>query len=403
MDLLGLGLTFLAIILLLVLRRPLYQAILGGLAVMAVFYQIAPLEIVWQAGHVLADFHGSMAILISLYLITYLQQMLEARSQIRLAQQDLNGLFHNRRVNAAVAPLFIGLLPSAAAMILCGDIVKDATEGYLEPKEQAFVTSWFRHIPESSLPTYASVLLMANLSGVPLPQFMVGMIVPILVLALLGYWPYLRRLPRDPGTPRSEYRGRDAIHLFQHLWSLLTILALILICGLPIVPAILLVILASIFVYQFRASELLHMLCSAFEVKLLLNTFLVLVLKEFIAYTGALKLLPELLSALPIPTYLIFALIFFVGGIISGTSGIIAMGTPMTFAALNGGMPFMVLLMCMCHAASQVSPTHVCLVVASDYFHVSLGGLIRKTLPLALAFCLLMIGYYNLLLVLEIK
>ena len=47
--------------------------------------------------------------------------MLEARSQIHLVQQDLNWLFHNRRVNAAGVPLFIGLLPSAAAMILCGD------------------------------------------------------------------------------------------------------------------------------------------------------------------------------------------------------------------------------------------------------------------------------------------
>ena len=58
----------------------------------------------------------SLSVLISLYFITYLQQMLEARSQIKLAQQDLNGLFHNRRINAACAPLFIGLLPSAAAM-----------------------------------------------------------------------------------------------------------------------------------------------------------------------------------------------------------------------------------------------------------------------------------------------
>ena len=70
---------------------------------------------------------GSLSVLVSLYLITYLQRMLEARSQIHLVQQDLNWLFHNRRVNAAGVPLFIGLLPSAAAMILCGDIVKEAS------------------------------------------------------------------------------------------------------------------------------------------------------------------------------------------------------------------------------------------------------------------------------------
>ena len=64
-----------------------------------------------------------------------------------------------------------------------------------------------------------------------------------------------------------------------------------------------------------------------------------------------------------------------------------------------GGMPIMVYLMCITHAASMVSPTHVCLVVASDYFHVTLGELVRKTLPVSLAFCALMTVYYNILLI----
>ncbi len=137
---------------------------------------------------------------------------------------------------------------------------------------------------------------------------------------------------------------------------------------------------------------------SAFEKKMLGNMFLVLVLKEFIAYTGVLALLPEAMSSLPLPAYLIFAILFFVATIISGSTGAIAMGTPLAFAAIPGGAPFMVYLMCITHAASQLSPTHICLVVASDYFHVSLGDLIRKTLPLSLIFCVIMTIYYQILL-----
>lgn len=398
MGLLYLGIVLLVIIGLLALRRPLYQAILGGLTVTALLWKMPPAAWLRQTAAVFYNW-SALSVLVSLYLITYLQRMLEARSQIRLAQQDLTGVFHNRRVNAVGAPLFIGLLPSAAAMILCGDIVKEATDGYLKPNEQAFVTSWFRHIPESTLPTYTGVLLMANLAGVPLGNFMIQMIVPMLVLGVLGYFPYLHRLPKDPGTPRSKNRGKDALHLLCHLWTLLAILLLILVGKLSVVPAVAIVIVVAVFVYRFRPKELLPMLRSAFETKLLLNTFLVLVLKEFIAYTGVTETLPDTLSALPIPAYLIFALLFLVGGIISGTSGIIALGTPLAFAAIQGGgTPLMVMLMCMCHAASQISPTHICLVVASDYFHVTLGELIRKTLPVALLFCVLMIGYYRLLL-----
>lgn len=396
MGLVYLCLVFLVIVLLLAIRRPLYQAIIGGILVVICLYRVPLLEIPGQILNVFTHW-SSCSVIVALYLITYLQRMLETRGQIKLAQQDLDGLFHNRRINASVAPLFIGLLPSAAAMILCGDIVKDSTEGYLTPKEQAFVTNWFRHIPESTLPTYSSVLLMVSISGVPLPKFMLGMIIPMLILALIGI-PFLRKIPKDPGTPPSENRWKDILHLLQHLWSLLLILVLIIAFKLSVVLAVLIVIAIAAVVYRFHPKDLFAMLRSAFEVKLLLNTFLVLILKEFIAYTGVLETLPQTLSVLPIPTYLVFVLIFFIGGIISGSTGIIAMGAPLAFSAIDGGMPLMMLLMCISHAASQISPTHVCLVVASDYYHITMGDLIRKTLPYTLLFCVLIVLYYNILL-----
>ena len=174
-------------------------------------------------------------------------------------------------------------------------------------------------------------------------------------------------------------------------------MVLILAFNIQVVPAVLIAVAAAAIIYRFKLRDLGKMLISAFEIKLLLNTFLVLVLKEFIAYTHVLELLPQALSVLPIPGYIVFSLLFFLGGIISGTNGIIALGTPLAFAALDGGMPLMVLLMCMSHAASQISPTHVCLVVAADYYNITLGELVRKTLPWALLFCLLMLGYYNIL------
>lgn len=142
MDLFKLILLFVVIIFALWIKRPLWQAVTAGLIVLAAAYQISPFKWPKLIANVFIDWN-SFSVLLSLYLITYLQRMLEARSQIELAQQDLNGLFHNRRINAAGAPLFIGLLPSAAAMILCGEIVKDTTDEYLKPVEQAVVTSWF--------------------------------------------------------------------------------------------------------------------------------------------------------------------------------------------------------------------------------------------------------------------
>lgn len=396
-QLIKLGGVFLVIVLILWWKRPLYQAMMAALATSVLLYGIAPVEWLRMLWRVCTNW-SSMSILVTLYLITFLQRMLEKRSQLKLAQEDLNNIFHNRKINAAGASFFIGLLPSAAAMIICGDIVKNATQGYMNNTEQAFTASWFRHIPESSLPTYSGVLLMCTLSGVPLSQFLVGMIVPVIVLIFLGYVYDLRKLPSyiptDGLTGRSHHAGR----LLRHLWTLLAILLLILLFHFPVEAAVLVVIAAAVLYYHFSRNELQPMVRSAFEMKLIGNTFLVLVLKECISYTGVFELLPVVLGQLPIPLYLIFAILFFLGGIVSGTNGIIALGTPMAFAAVPGaGMPFMVLLMCMCHAASQISPTHICLIVVTEYFDISLGALVRKTLPVSLVFGLLMIGYYQIL------
>ena len=399
MSILFLGIVFATIIILLAFKRPLWQAILGGLVAIVLLWRMPVVAILGQTARVFGIW-SNLSVILALYVITYLQRMLEARGQIKLAQKDLNGIFHNRRINAAGAAMFIGLLPSAAAMILCGDIVKDATEGYLEPKEQAYVTSWIRHIPESTLPTYSGVLLMANISGLPMGKFIVGMIVPVIVLFVLGYYPYMRRVPKDPGMPKSENRLRDLGNLFCHLWTLLVLIALILIFKMNVVTAGVIVIALGLVIYKFSAHDTVRMFKSAFEKKLLLNTTLVLVLKEFISWTGILQALPEMMAGMPIPPYLIFALIFFMGGIISGASGVVAMAAPLAFAALEGTVPLMILFMCMAHGASLVSPTHVCLVVAADYFHVSMGELIRKTIPSSLIFCALMLLYYNILVLL---
>ena len=200
MDLLKLAVLFAVIIWMLWRKRPLWQAISAGLLALALLYQISLFQ--WPA-LVFGVFQntGSLDILNSLYHNTFLQRMLESLQQLRYAQSDLNNLFHNRRINAAGAPMFIGLLPSAAAMILCGDIVKEATQDYLEPKEQAFVTSWFRHIPESTLPTYASVLLMANLANVSLNDFLPRMLIPIAVLVFILIFIVYTKIPARPKVP----------------------------------------------------------------------------------------------------------------------------------------------------------------------------------------------------------
>ena len=395
-ELIYFAVVFLVIIGILAFKRPLYQAISGGLIVCILLYRIPPKQILICMSNVFTEW-SSLSVLISLYLITYLQQMLIGRNMIKAAQNDLNDLFRSKRASTLSTSFFFGLLPSAASTIFLGDIIKDSTKEHLDVYEQAFVTSWYRHIPESFLPTYSFILLFATLADVNIAEFIACMIVPIIVMFLVGYHPYITKLPKASNAPASGTSKKEAfIHLIQHMWPIILILVLIIGLDLSVVASALISIAVTILVHRFRMNELVPLTKTAFEVHMLVSSFLCLVFKEFIEYADVLKLLPEALSGLPIPTYLIFALMFFIGGFVS-TSGIIAIGAPLAFSTLPGGAPLMMMLMSICHAANQLSPTHICVVLAAEHFDIPLGTLARRVAPRALIFCVFVILYYNVL------
>ena len=71
---------------------------------------------------------------------------------------------------------------------------------------------------------------------------------------------------------------------------------------------------------------------------------------------------------------------------------------PLAMAAIPGaGMPLVVLLSTCAYLAMQISPTHICLDIIVEHFHITMGGLIRRTLPVISILLVISIGYYLLL------
>ncbi len=396
--LIKLAAVFAVIVVFLLFHKPLNLACLGGLVVFALLFKVPAAECFRLAWKALSTW-SSLSVVVSLFLILFLQQIMSRRHLIEQAQEDLNNLFHNRRVTVIGAPMFIGLLPSAGALILAGDIVKRNTDGYLDAEDQAYITTWIRHVPESIMPTYPCVLLLAEIAGVPLGTFLPFMLIPSVVLVLLGYFPFLRKIPREPVSTANVSRGEAALGLIKHLWPLLLTIGLIIAFNMDTALSLLISIVIGLAVYRFSWTEIKDIARQSLDVKLMLNTYLVLVLKEFIAYSGVLQVLPDVLSNLPIPTYLVFTLMFMIGSFISGSTGMVAMGAPLAFAALQGtaALPLMILLNCVNHAVTQLAPTHICIVIAADYFKVELWAVIKKSIPRAVVFMLFAIGYYQVL------
>ncbi len=393
MDLLKMAVIFILIIAAIKFKKPLYIAIFAGLAGACVLYGIGPVQAVKIMGLAVIS-PVTVMLVLSFYSITFLQRMLEKREQLILAEQSLIGLFNSRRVNAMMAPFIIGLLPSAGAVLIAAPIVDNAGGEHISQEDKTFITSYFRHISEAFLPTYSSIILALQLSGVDMTAFVLGMLPLAVVLFFLGYFSYVIKIPVNTGLPAADDKVAHLRNLGRSIWTIAATIALILVFKFQVHIAVGLIIALYFLIGKFTWQEIRPMFITAFESKLIVSTVVIMMFKDILTYTGVINRLPETFALLPVPPVVIFALVFLFGTIVAGTQAIIALGIPLAFAAMpNGGLALMVLLMSMSYIAMQVSPTHICLALVTESFKTSFLDLVKRTIPVMLWFLVILSGY----------
>lgn len=393
MDIFKLILIFACIVVIMKLNKPLYLSIFAGIVSTIILYRINPFQgiklIVSGATNI-----QTINLVIAFYTITFLQRMMEKRGHLLLAEKSLSRLFNSRRVNAMIAPFIIGLLPSVGAVLIASPIVDNAGGEYITREEKTIVTSYFRHISESFLPTYPSILLAMNLTGVDMTGFVLGMLPVVVILFLLGYIFYVKKIPKETGLERSNNKVEDVKNLVIALWPIAITIIIILSLKISVHLAVIPVIIISFILNKFNYKEIRPMFKSAIETKLIITTIVIMSFKEVLTFTGVIERLPDYFKLLPIPSVVVFALIFFFGTIVAGSQAIIVLTIPLAYATMpNGGLALMIILMSMAYIANQVSPTHICLAVVAEHYGVSFIDLVKKTIPIIISFILIVSMY----------
>ncbi|BBA50354.1 hypothetical protein FV113G1_07010 [Fusobacterium varium] len=400
MDIVKLVIIFTGIVFFIKLKKPLYISILAGAIISIILYRI-PIATSLQLAVKSCTSRDTISLVLAFYTITYVQRMMEKRGHLLLAEKSLDNIFNSRRINAMIAPFVIGLLPSAGAVLIAAPIVQNASGDYLTREEQTFVTSYYRHISEAFLPTYSSILLALDLSGVDMTKFVVGMLPMVAILFVLGYIFYVRKIPKSTEISHSKNKKEDIVNLVISLWPIAVTITIILTMKIPVYMAVVPVIIVSAILNRFSVDELISMIKTAFETKLIVSTVMIMVFKELLTFTGVIGRLPEYFEKLPIHPAIIFSLIFVIGTLVAGSQAIIALALPLAFATIpNGGLALMILLMCMTYIAMQVSPTHICLAIVTEAFDVSFIELVKKTFPILVIFTAITAIYSYLLFVL---
>ena len=395
MEIIKLVIVFAVMIALIVMKQPL--AIAAPVAAVAcwLMYRVPFMTGVNAIIHDLTAM-STLQLILMMYLITFMQSMIKARGGIDRSQKALTRLFHNNWITCTVAPFIIGLLPAAPAVFISGDVISEAVGDRLTNEEKATAASFFRHVSEAFMPTYAAILTALALTGVSAGGFVLGMLPLMIILVLIGcFYLYRGKVPvRAEGDPSTD-KGRDFKDFVGGIWPILVAIIMIVGFNMNVALTVMIVIVAYFFFGKFTFDEVKPYFVSSLQPKVILNTLAVYTFKAILTSTNVISALPGFFEKLPIPTFLIFVLICFFGSIVAGSLTMTTTMVPVAFAAIpNSGLPLLCLLMCSVYAAMQVSPTHVCLTLSCEHFNVSLGALIKRTIPIVVTFLIVAVVYY---------
>jgi len=368
-------------------RAPLGPVMLGGSLLLAALYHTSPaafLGMAWEA----ARSPATLELELILALIMIFEHLMGQQGYLEKMLKSLSGLIRNQRLVMALLPAFIGLMPSAGGALFSAPLVGQAAASLsLAAEEKSFINYYYRHIWEYFLPLYPGVLLASRLSGIPLPQLIAALAPYGLVVILLGI-PALRRVKvtSQEENKKEELPQSRRILIMELLVSILPVLvvvAMVLVFQVEVGLAVGAVLLILLVRHRYTPVKLRCLLREGVSVKTLLLVWTVMLFKQVLVDTRSVDGLPNLLALLPVPEFVIFGLISFLVGMLTGlTVAYVGIAFPIVMAAMGGqmSMSLTVLVFITGFVGNMLTPMHLCLALTVDFFKADL----RKVLKLML-------------------
>lgn len=384
---------FFTIILLIHLKWPLWGAVLIASLETAFLYGIPAMEMFSLAGSTLLS-QSCLELLVITYGLILLQNLMECRKMLLNAKDSIAALGSSEALSAAVAPIMVGLLPAPGSVLIAGSMVRESCSGKIDQDHMAFITTYFRHIPEALLPVYTNVILMCAVSRVPEWKFLLFMVPYTLANAVIPYLLYLRPNAANMEMhPSAEGPLLLLRHLIQNMWPVFLIIVFILVLRIPTVLAVLAVIL-FLFIASHSFREAPALLKKSLDIHMLLMVAAILIFTEILGHTEAPAQLLYGLKVLPVPSFLVYGLIMLSGSILSNFTAMIPVVFPAALAAESSPLAMTIFLASAGHLASQLCPTHICLTLCADQFHTTINRIFALTIPVtAIMFCFASIFY----------
>jgi len=291
-----------------------------------------------------------------------------------------------------LVPATIGLVPMPAGALVSATALRDlAGRMGLTPERVTFINYWFRHIWETSLPVYPSIIATSIIVSVQLSSVTLTLLpMTALVIALGTVSSYRMLKPTRRCQTEERLSKRSIVYdLLRASWPILLIVALVL-AGVEAVVAFPLALVLLACQQKAKWPELKTALKYGADLQILFLLYAVMLFKATIEGAGAAYALFADMQHIGLPTLVLLAFLPFLTGFATGISmGFAGISLPLLVPFIALGSQFDGYALMLAYISGYVgvllSPVHLCLILSTEYFKASLAGVYRLILPPLLA------------------
>ena len=365
------------IVLLLRLKYRIGMVLLSASALLSILYLMPPKEIILTLGDAVSN-PITIKLGLSLTMIRVLEIILRENNLLADMMEASKSLFRNTKLVIISMPMLIGMLPSLGGAYFSAPMVNESTKGLkMSQEEKGFINFWFRHPWEYILPLYPGILLASAVSGVELRTLILINLPYAVTMLLTGFFLSMRDVKGN-----VEYASVSRKGLYSFIPIGLIIL-LVMVFKVELHLSLIILVIGLFIFYRYGAEKILKALKYGFALDVILLVLGVMLFKELMEGTGAVRNLGEFFVSKGIPIMPLLFILPFVSGFLTGiTVGSVGSTFPLLLHILHGS-PLGAVSFAFASAILGVllSPVHVCLILTKEYFNADIWIFYKKLLP----------------------
>ncbi|MDI6744503.1 MAG: DUF401 family protein [Thermodesulfovibrionales bacterium] len=379
-DILKISAVFVLIVILLRKKVNIGYVLLIASGALAFLYLMPPFS---MASAIKAAFFDkvTLKLALALTLIRAFELILREKDVLSDMMKASRLLLRRKKAVVVSMPLLIGLLPSVGGAYFSAPMVEESAEGMnMSQEEKAFVNYWFRHPWEYVLPLYPGILLASAVSNIELRSLIIANMPYAVFIAITGF---IFSMKGASGR-FSEAENISRKGLFSFV-PIAIVLLLVVFFHIELHYALLIIVTGLFIFYRFGLKDVVRAIKHGLALDVIMLIAGIMIFKEIMEASGALKNLSEFLRLNAIPAAPLLFLLPFVSGLLTGvTVGFVGSTFPLILSiAGESSAGIISFAFASGFFGVLLSPVHICLVLTREYFKADMWGVYKKIIPAA--------------------